>query len=88
MPDSRADAILPRHVLLRVDVDLYESDLALCRVGGGELLEDGRNGLARAAPVCVEVGDGVGVRGGDCLEVGGGGDLGDFGHFVARVRGG
>lgn len=53
----RTDAIFPCDVLVRVDVDFAEGDLASCGVYGGELLEDRSDGLAGAAPVGVEVDD-------------------------------
>lgn len=57
----RRNAVLTRHALLGVDVDLDEGEAARLGLGRGQLLEDGRDGLAGPAPVGVEVGDDVRV---------------------------
>ncbi len=63
MKSSRRDAVCSRNVLLAVDVHFGKGELARLRVRVGELLEDGRDDLARAAPVGVEVGDDIGIGG-------------------------
>lgn len=60
-----------------VHVDLGEGELALGRVGVGELREDGRDGAARRAPVRVEVDDDVRGRREQGVELGGRGGLVD-----------
>lgn len=55
MGTHRAHADLLRDVLRLVDVDLVERDLLAELLG--ELLEDGRDDLARAAPGRPEVND-------------------------------
>lgn len=81
----RGNAIIARDLPLGIDVDFAEDDLARLALCAGELLEDGRDDLARAAPVGVEVDDCVGGRGGEGAEVRGRGDGGDFGGHCRRL---
>jgi len=46
----RADAVFSCYVLLGVDVYFGENDTAGRGLGGGELVEHGGDGFARAAP--------------------------------------
>lgn len=77
--DVRRNAIVARNLSLRVHVDFAEDDLARLALCAGELFEDGRDDLARAAPVGVEVDDCEGGGGSEGAEVCGGGHGGDFG---------
>lgn len=81
----RRNAIVARDLPLGIDVDFAEDDLAGLVLCAGELLEDGRDDLARAAPVSVEVDDCVGGGGGEGAEVRGRGDGGDFGSHCWRL---
>ena len=72
-----ADAVLLRDLGLGVDVDFDEGELARDAVLAGERGEGGRDGFAGPAPVGVEIGDDVDVRGELRGEVVGGGDVGD-----------
>jgi hypothetical protein len=53
------DTILFRDVLDMINVDLDKCELAVNSVLISQLGEDGRNGAARWAPVCVKVDDSV-----------------------------
>lgn len=72
--NARRNAIVAGDLPLRIDVDLAEDYFARLALCGRQLFEDWRDDLARSAPVGVEVDDCVGGRGGDCTEVGRGGD--------------
>ena len=65
----RRYTILPSHILLVVDIDFDESKLALPGVLVGQFLDERSDLLAGATPVGVKVGDDVGVRSEDCVEV-------------------
>ena len=73
----RRDSILACNALLRVYVYLHERHAAGLGLVGGELREDGRNGLARPTPVGVEVGDDISIGAEKSVEVRGRGDSTD-----------
>lgn len=72
------DAVLARHRIDVVDIDLGKGQLALDRVLVGELGEDRGNGAAGRTPVGIEVDDDVGVAVEDSVELGSGGDFVDL----------
>lgn len=82
----RRHAIVARDLPLRVDIDFAEDDLAWFALCARELLEDGRDDLARPAPVGVEVDDCVGCGGGEGAEVRGGRNGCDFGRHCVLPR--
>lgn len=84
---SRRDPVYPRHISPIIHVHFAEDDAPGLGLGGGELVEDGADLLARPAPVGVEVDHGVGGAGEGGFEVRGGGDGDDRGgHFRAGVN--
>lgn len=65
----RGHAIVSGNFSLSVDVDFAKDYFAWLAFCGCELFKDGRDDLARAAPVGVEVDYCEGRRGCDCTEV-------------------
>lgn len=68
----RRYTILLRDLLLAVDIDLRKLDAARLRFFLRERVKHGRDGLARTAPVGIEVDDCVCGGGDELLEMGGG----------------
>lgn len=66
--------------LLHIDINLEKHEPAWRRVRGGKLLENGGDSFARAAPVCVEVDNGVDCRRRNGFKVRRRRNVRDFGH--------